>query len=383
MLIYRQILKARARRWRKAPGAAVPTVCVGNVTVGGTGKTPHTELILGLLQSSPRWGNTQLAVLSRGYRRRSRGFQQVMRDSSASFSGDEPLQIKKKFPAVTVAVDKNRTDGCRFLTSPELLHTGDYKSGKAAGLSRKAVRSAGGCRDKDMLPAGIIVLDDALQYIGLHASLNIMLVDYSRPVFHDSLIPFGRLRDLPERLWDADIIIVTKCPRGMDNWEKTQFAGKLKVRDYRTSDCTGTTPGGRRIHLLFSYTDYCPLEPVFPETDQRYSYSKGVVLFSGIADDRPLKAWLSDSYKISETLSFPDHHRFGKADLNSIHAALRRHPTSAIVTTEKDAQRILDCREVPAAIRERLFCLPIRAAFTTGAELSVLNSALDALATNF
>ena len=119
MLIYRLILKAGARRWRKAAGADAPTVCVGNVTAGGTGKTPFTELTLRLLQDSPRWGAANLAMLSRGYKRRSRGFQQVMRDSTAAFAGDEPLQIKKKFPAVTVTVDKTASRGATSSPIPK------------------------------------------------------------------------------------------------------------------------------------------------------------------------------------------------------------------------------------------------------------------------
>ena len=358
MLIYRQILKARARRWRKAPGAAVPTVCVGNVTVGGTGKTPHTELILSLLQDSPRWGNSQLAVLSRGYKRESRGYQTVSRESAAAFAGDEPLQIKKKFPAVSVAVDKNRVHGCAELVSAE--------------------------------SAELIVLDDAFQYNRLHASLNIVLVDWSRPVFGDSLLPFGRLRDLPKRIFDADIIIVTKCPNGIDSAEKAAFAGKLRLKGYSgdgtdadglpvPGGCKALTPSGKEVSLLFSNISYLPLEPVFPEGNMRFAYSHNVFLFSGIANDAPLRAKLSDNYTVVDALSFPDHHKYSRADIARIASAVRAYPTAAFITTEKDAQRVLDCGAVPLELRERLFYLPICAKFTTGAELSVLTTALDSL----
>lgn len=380
MLIHRLILKSRARRWRKAAGAEVPTVCVGNVTAGGTGKTPFTELTLRLLQDSPRWGMSNLAMLSRGYKRRSRGFQQVMRDSSAAFAGDEPLQIKKKFPAVTVAVDKNRVEGCDFLTHPEKLAVGSFKAGKAMGMKRAPVRSARGCKDKDFPAANVIVLDDALQFRRLHATFNIVLVDYNRPVFQDKLLPFGRLRDLPSRLWDADMIVVTKCPRDMDGWEKTTFASKLRIKDFKPAECTGTGPDGKSVTLLFSYTDYLPLEPVFPETDPRYSYSKSVVLFTGIADDSPVKARLSDDYKIVHSISFPDHHRFTKGDLSMLSAAVRRFPISTLVTTEKDAQRLLDCPSVPAEVKERVFMLPVETAFESERELEIYRTALDALA---
>lgn len=346
MFIYRQILKARAKRWRSAPHASVPTVCVGNVTVGGTGKTPHTELVLRLLQNSNRWGLADLAMLSRGYKRSSKGYQQVLSDSTASLAGDEALQIKKKFPAVSVSVDKNRVRGC-------------------AKLAEEG--------------ADIIVLDDAFQYNRLHANLNIVMVDYSRPVFSDSLLPFGRLRDLPERIFEAEIVIVSKCPRGIDSEEKACFAEKLNLHGYNASSCTALTPQEKTLKLLFSNIDYCPLEAVFPWADARYSYSKNAVLFTGIANDVPLKAWLSDSYKIVAALSFPDHHKYSCSDIERIAAAASRYPTSVLVTTEKDAQRLLDCSELPSEIRERLFVQPIKAAFTSEEEQAALIEELEKL----
>jgi len=405
VLIYRQILMARARRWRKAPGAAVPTVCVGNVTVGGTGKTPHTELILGLLQNSPRWGNSQLAMLSRGYKRESRGFQIVGRDSTASFAGDEPLQIARKFPAVTVAVDKDRVEGCARLA-------GGARQASSEGA--RQVSSEGARQAATLRPADIIVLDDAFQYNKLHASLNIVLVDWSRPVFEDTLLPFGRLRDLPKRIFDADIIIVTKCPNGIDAGEKAAFAEKLRLHDYSGDGldadglpmeggvpatgstnpagraaaagnaaaagcCKAVTPSGKEVSLLFSGIAYLPLEPVYPEGNMRFAYSHKVVLFSGIANDAPLRAKLSDDYTIVDALSFPDHHKYSRADISRIASAVRACPTAALVTTEKDAQRVLDCPSVPAEIRERLFILPIHAVLSTGTELDTLRTALDTL----
>ena len=111
---------------RKVRRADVPTICVGNVTVGGTGKTPHTEMLLRTLLQDPSWGQKNIAVLSRGYKRKSKGFQQVTVDGTAAEYGDEPLQIKTKFPEVTVAVDKSRIQGCDFLCHPEKLHPGYF-----------------------------------------------------------------------------------------------------------------------------------------------------------------------------------------------------------------------------------------------------------------
>ena len=187
------------------------------------------------------------------------------------------------------------------------------------------------------------------------------------------------MRDLPSRLWDADIIIVTKCPHHMDNWEKVRMAEKLRIRGFEASSSTGTSPSGKPVTLLFSGIEYAPMEPVFPEADIRYSYSKSAVLFSGIANDTPLKAWLSDSYKIAHAFSFPDHHRYTRADISEIESAVRHFPTSALVTTEKDAQRVLDCPSIPDSIKQRLFYLPLKVFFSTPEELSLLKGVLDRL----
>ena len=314
--------------------------------MGGTGKTPHTELILRLLQESDRWGNAALAVLSRGYKRRSKGFQIVQRDSTAAFAGDEPLQIARKFPAVTVAVDKNRVEGCKKLVAGEGSPEGERG-------------------------ADIIVLDDAFQYKRLHASLNIVLVNYRRPIFEDRLLPFGRLRDLPSRIQDADAVIVTKCPAELEEGERQAWRERLRLPE--------------NMPLWFTTVEYCEAAPVFPEeADTRYNYSKTALLFSGIADDTPLRAHISDSYKIVEALKFPDHHAFSRGDIAQIAAAVRKHPTAALLTTEKDAVRVLDCaasggKGVPAEIRQRLFTVPVRAAFIDEADQHALERKLAEL----
>ena len=320
MLIQRLILKRAAKVWRKAPEAEVPTICVGNITVGGTGKTPHTEMILRLLQELRP--DARLAVLSRGYKRKSKGYQTILTDSTAAFSGDEPLQIKRKFPEVKVSVDKNRVEGCRNLVSDG---------------------------------TDIIVLDDAFQYKKLHATLNIVLVNSGRPVFQDSLLPFGRLRDLPSRMADADVVIVTKCPHEMDDDEKAGWREKLRLREDQP--------------LFFTTVDYDTPAAVWPQdADPRYNYSKTVVLFSGIADDSQLRAYLSDTYKIVDVLKFADHHKYSNADMRSIAAAVRRYPTAALLTTEKDAVRVLDCKKVDESIRKRLFAVPVKASFVGDGE---------------
>lgn len=330
-MIYRLILAIRHlfydKGWKKSFRASVPTICVGNVTVGGTGKTPHTELILRKLLQSDQWAYANLAVLSRGYKRKSRGFQVVTRESTAAFAGDEPLQIARKFPAVTVAVDKNRIRGCQKLTNAQL-----------------------------------IVLDDAFQYRKLSATVNIVLVDWNRPVYQDKLLPWGNLRDLPSRLQKADIVMVTKCPAEVDDWSRQEWCRRLKLS------------AGQQ--LFFTTTAYGTPEPVFPEADPRYTYSQRLVLVSGIANDAPLRSYLSDTYKIAQRLAFPDHHKFTRADMRKLRAAIKENPTACLMTTEKDAQRLRDVPKVPSEVRQRLFYLPIEAQFLSPEEDAAFTAAL-------
>lgn len=335
---------------KKVSSAEVPTICIGNVTVGGTGKTPHTEMLIRTLLNDEDWGRKNLAVLSRGYKRKTKGFQQVTADGSALAYGDEPLQIKKKFPGITVAVDKSRIEGCDFLVHPEKLQT-----------SKKARR----CIDKNLQAADLIILDDAYQHRALKPTVSIVLVDYSRPVYNDHLLPFGRLRDLPERIGAADIIIVSKCPNELNAWEKCSWAENLGIRNFDAASCSGIRRNGRRQHIFFSTICYDGAESVFPEGDPRYIYTKRLILFSGIANDAPLLSYLSSDYKIVRHFRFPDHHKFSRSDINTIASAAREFPTSVIMTTEKDCQRVRDCHKIKEELKQRMFYSPIKTAFLT------------------
>lgn len=315
--------------WIKSVKATLPTICVGNVTVGGTGKTPHVEMILRYLSVNDKWSYKAIAVLSRGYKRKSKGFQIVQADSPASFAGDEPLQIARKFPAVTVAVDKDRVEG----------------TGK--------------------LDADLVVLDDAFQYRRLIPSLSIVLVDFNRPTFADSLLPWGRLRDLPSRIRKADVVIVTKCPAALEEGVREQFRQKLGLE--------------REQKLFFTTVRYSTPEPVFKEADSRFTYAPRVILVTGIADDAPLRSYLSDTYKIAKRISFPDHHRFSKGDIRSICAAIKENPTACVMTTEKDAQRMRDTHDVPPDLKQRLFYMPIEAAFVSDEEAKAFEEVLASI----
>ena len=319
---------------KKTYSPSVPSICIGNITVGGTGKTPHTEMIIRTLMGQEEWTGKEIAVLSRGYKRKSKGFQQVPASGRALDYGDEPLQIKQKFPMVTVAVDNSRKEGCMFLTDPESVKT-----------SKKGRR----CIHKDFPKSDIIILDDAFQHRAVKASVNIVLVDYSRPIFKDRLIPLGRLRDLPERIKAADIVIVSKCPKYMEDDDKEMWIKKLGL--------------GENQHLFFTTIAYDTPEAIFPEGDSRYLYAKNLILFSGIANDKPLARQLTSNYKIVKHFNFPDHHTFSRSDIYSIRNAADNFPTSVIMTTEKDCQRVRDSKAVPESLKTRLFYAPIKSCF--------------------
>ena len=327
-MLYRIILALRHFAYdkglKKVRHASVPTICVGNIAVGGTGKTPHTEMILRQLLKSDNWAYRNIAVLSRGYKRRSKGFQIVPRDGSATLYGDEPAQMAHKFPSVTVAVDKNRVRGCNNLT--------DVEENKA----------------------DIIVLDDAFQYRKLASTLSIVLVDYNRPVNKDHLMPWGRLRDLPSRMRKADAVILTKCPPYLDEWEKTQWRKQLGLKDGQP--------------LFFTSVSYAAAEPVFPEADPHYIYAQRLVLVTGIANDATLRSHLSDTYKIVRRLEFGDHHRYTRGDMHKLASAIKENPTACLMTTEKDAQRMRDVKKVNDKVKQRLFYIPIQATFLSPEE---------------
>ena len=347
-MLHRLILKLRHRAYdsgrREVYTSPVPSVCVGNVTVGGTGKTPHTELLLRLLaQLSPE---LRLAVLSRGYGRKSKGYLDVDPCGKSSDYGDEPLQIARKFPEVRVAVDKDRVEGCGRLQQEG---------------------------------AELILLDDAFQYRRLSADLKIVLIDYNRPVFRDRLLPWGSLRDLPERIFEADVLIVSKCPSEMGDAAKEEFALRLKLTDYDPARCTARTPDGRELPLLFSHIGYLPAVPVFPDGEHRYVYSKQAVLLSGIAKDGALKRQVQCSYRLMKHFRFADHHEYTKRDAKKLLAASRAFPVAGFITTEKDGARLLRYEDFPAELRERLLMIPIEVEFSCPAERQLLCERLVSL----
>ncbi len=353
---------------KKVSRSEVPTICIGNITAGGTGKTPQTEMILRTLLRSDDWAYKNIAVLSRGHRRSSRGFRIVQRGGKIKDYGDEPLQIKKKFPGATVAVDRNRVRGCDYLCHPEKI---------------KTKKGAAGSADPEISPTDLIVLDDAFQYRSLKAYFNIVLVDYNRPTYKDRLLPFGRLRDLPERLMKADVLIVSKCPVYLEDSDKVKWAEAFGLKGYSTETCRGKDKKGVEKVLLFSTINYKTPQPIYEEANTRYAYSKEAILFSGIARDTPLRQYLSGSYKIVKRFSFSDHHIYKKRDIAKIMSAMEEHPTAMVATTEKDCQRILDYSNIPEQMKERLFQVPIETNFLSEQEKDIFEAILFEALRNF
>lgn len=382
-MIYALVLKIRHLfydlGWIKSVPTELPSVCVGNVGVGGTGKTPMTELIIKTIQEgevesadAEIYGfegslfavqQKSVAVVSRGYRRSTRGFQVVSTKGTASQFGDEPMQIKRKFPDVAVVVDEDRNEAADFLAHPSKLKE----------LEQKKL-------DRILYPRvskpDIIILDDAFQHRKTKASKSIVLTTYSRPYFKDHLLPWGRLRDLRSRADAADMIVVTKCPPYINDMEKALWARKMGVNQYDVNTCGGKTKDGRDKKVLFATTVYDKLIPVFKEGDPRYIHSKLAILVTGIADDTPFAGRLGETYKLVDHRQFGDHHNFTDADIQQINAMAVHTPTAIVITTEKDAMRFMD-KDVPDALKFRMFYAPIRTQMLTAGEQTALKEFLN------
>lgn len=385
MLIYSLILHIRHFLYDKgilkSYSTELPSVCIGNVSAGGTGKTPMTELVVKtLLENDVPAADAELfgfekdslffqqradvAVLSRGYKRETKGFQQVTAGGTAQQFGDEPLQIKKKFPEVTVAVDADRVEGCDLLTHPEKIALLKPRK-KAAIVDPKFGRS------------DVIVLDDAFQYRRIKATKNIVLTTYRKPYYKDFLLPLGGLRDLRGRARKADMIVVTKCPTYLTDEQRSKMAKRLGLNDYSVERCEGVNRDGKVQKLLFATIAYDTLAPVFPEGDPRYVHSKAAILFTGIANDKPLLYYLAETYQIKSHHRYPDHHYYTASDMETLAYAATKHSIAVVVTTEKDAQRLSDIRfKINEDLRHRLFYAPIRAQMLTAAEQTCLRDFL-------
>ena len=305
----------------KSTDFEIPVISIGNITVGGTGKTPHTEYLVELLQK-----HVQVATLSRGYKRKTKGFLLVQPDSPVTEVGDEPLQIKQKFPLVTVAVDENRVHGIRELF-----------------------------KNSQQLSPDVVLLDDAFQHRRVTAGINILLIDYNRPVDKDSLLPLGRLRERKYQQRRANVIVYTKCPDEITPITRRIIMKDVNLRPYQS--------------LYFTTMIYGEPKAVFPDLavaippfhEKRISS----LMLSGIASPGQFRKYLSSKTNLLDELIFGDHHFFTVKDLNLIGQKYENCKTKDlfILTTEKDAMRLRDEHALPDEVKSRMFYIPVKIKF--------------------
>ncbi len=297
----------------KSRAYPVPVVSVGNITVGGTGKTPHIEWLIRIYGEKYR-----LAVVSRGYGRKTKGYREVQLSDEARAVGDEPLQIKRKYPHIRMVVDADR---------------------------RRAIDTL--LAEDDSVRPQLILLDDAFQHRAVLPRYSVVLVNHNRPLHRDHLLPLGRLRDLPGEIRRADCVVVTKYPgSAISDEEIQQWRSDLRLKE--------TQP------LFFSRFVYAKPQPVTDKADLRYVYSPRAFLFTGIADDRPLVTHVRTHYQLLGHRRFSDHHDFTVSEWKSLERWIVKSPTAVVLTTEKDARRIR-WSDVPLSLQERMFYIPIEA----------------------
>lgn len=295
----------------------IPVISVGNITVGGTGKTPHVEYLVNLLKDE-----FKVAVLSRGYKRKTRHFILAGPDSGIQDIGDEPVQIKQKFPDVHVAVDRKRVNGVQQLMTkiPDL---------------------------------DVVLLDDAYQHRRIKPGLSILLIDFHRPITEDSLLPAGRLREKASEKRRANIILVTKCPDRLKPIDRRLIVKDLSLYAFQ--------------HLYFTRLGYREPVPVFFDASPEISGSEikathpEILMVTGIANPRIFKRHLrSLSTRITEMI-YPDHHSFSQRDITQILRAYNnmQGEDRFIITTEKDATRLRKFANIDPEIKNRLFYIPI------------------------
>ena len=302
----------------------IPVVSIGNITVGGTGKTPHIEYLIRLLRERYR-----IAVVSRGYKRKTKNLIIATPQSKATEVGDEPLQIKRKFPDVMVAVDANRRRAIKYLT--EELPPNERPN--------------------------LILLDDAFQHRRVLPTLSILLVDSTRLIYEDTLLPAGNLREPVHTKTRANIVIVTKCSTLLRPIDYRLITEHLDLYPYQT--------------LFFTTLKYGSLRPVFNDTNlppvplQVIKSYDDVLLVAGIATPEYLQAKMSKLAKRLTAISFSDHHNFKDKELKHIEDTFNRLPgeKKLIIVTEKDAMRLTDHAGLSETLKGNLYYIPIEIFF--------------------
>lgn len=297
----------------KSTKPSIKTICIGNITIGGTGKTPHTEYLIKLLSQ-----NWQIAVLSRGYKRKTKGYIEATQNSTPADIGDEPLQMKLKYPHITVAAESNRLNGIN-----ELL--------------------------KKHPSTEVILLDDAFQHRSITAGLSVLLTDYSNLINQDFMIPVGYLRDSFAERKRANMLVVTKCPRNIKPDEMDDIVHKLRLEENQP--------------VYFSYIEYGMATPVFEKTAP-IPINKDIytIALCGIAKPMPFIKYLENNSNLIDKQIFSDHHTFTEPEIRAIFAPTKRSMDTIIVTTEKDAAKIRSIK-LPGNVKQHIYSLGIEVKF--------------------
>lgn len=294
---------------KKQQAMPVTTIGVGNICAGGVGKTPHVEYLLRLLADQ-----YPSALLSRGYRRKTKGFLLDDGSHNATQLGDEPAMVARKFPQVMVAVCEKRVEGVQRLLELE-----------------------------EKKPS-LVVLDDVYQHRQIKPTVTILLTEYGKPFYKDRIMPYGDLRESSKARYRADIVIVTKSPEKLNPIEKHNITLDLKLKPYQK--------------LFFSYIHYCDPQPLCDGAALSLAQLDGVLSVTGIAHPDSMLQHIRQ-YCPVESLSFGDHHSFTKGDLKKIRKAFEqiRGERKIVLTTEKDAVRLPADSELLAGLP--IYVLPI------------------------
>ena len=301
---------------KKSVSLDVPVICVGNITVGGTGKTPMCEALIGHFQ-----GKYKVGLISRGYGRKTRGYREVETEGSWRSVGDEPKQIKNNYPDTVVVVCKNRIEGIERMR-------------------------------REHPEVNLIIMDDGFQYRRLEPKLNIVTIDYTRPIDKDRLLPMGRLRDQRKQMRRAHYVVVTKCPAGMTPLDRRIIRNNLELLPFQNLSFTRVVAG----------EPY----PAFPgdAAERRVTAGSRVVAMAALGNPAPFVEGLRARYRLEGELLWGDHHPYVVKDLRRMEEALDGAGKDAvIVTTEKDAVKLGGGAKIPPDLRARIWVQPIEIAF--------------------
>jgi len=296
----------------------IPVISVGNLSTGGTGKTPHVDYLINLLKAEYSVG-----VLSRGYRRKTSGYLEVLPQHTAKDVGDEPLLTKWKHPNISVAVAENRALGIPSLA-------------------------------KDKTENFVVLLDDAFQHRGVRPGLNILLTPYDDLYVNNQILPIGNLREFKSGADRSDVVIVSHTPKDLDAKGKEKIAASLQLKPYQK--------------LFFSYVQYLPMYQVFQQGFERLNPSKEskILLLTGIANNSRMQEFLENQFEEVYTRTFGDHHSYQLQDIESIITTYNdiAGEQKYLITTEKDFTRLLPFQNLFNKAGIKVLCLPIKVNFT-------------------